>query len=102
MVTEFNDQRQFLPAREPRFGRTSFVSAAIGGFLNVTSLFTLNFAYFFLVLFFLVELVIIAVLHRIGGRARQVGVGLAVTLLSALAVIVLMLCTVWLRDHWLR
>ncbi|WP_330182146.1 hypothetical protein OHB26_38460 [Nocardia sp. NBC_01503] len=98
-MTAFNGP---VPGHTPRFGRASFISAAIGGFLNVTSLFSLGFAYFFLGLFFLVELAVIAVLYGTGGRARQVGVGLAVTFLSTLAIIVLMLCTVWLRDHWIR
>ncbi|MFB7724428.1 hypothetical protein [Nocardia sp. NPDC056100] len=100
-MTEFDDRQPIHPARAPLFGRASFVSAAIGGFLNVTSLFTLGFANFFLVLFFLVELLVVAVLYGIGGRPRQVAVGLAVTFLSALAFIGLLLGTVWFREHLL-
>ncbi|WP_297628210.1 hypothetical protein [Nocardia sp.] len=100
-MTALNNE-QNLRTRGPWFGRASFISAAVGGFLNVTSLFTLGFAYFFLALFFLIELIVIAALCLAGGRSRQIGTGLAITFLSALTLIVLMLCLTWVRENLLR
>ncbi|GAB0102534.1 hypothetical protein JMUB6875_15020 [Nocardia sp. JMUB6875] len=84
------------------FGEMSFLFAGVGGFVNVTTLFTMAFGYFLLLLWYLAELVLIAILWAIGGRARQAGTGLAVTFVSVLAIALALMAATWFRDHLLR
>lgn len=88
--------------RDRWFGEMSFLFAAVGGFVNVTTLFTMGFGYFLLLLWYLAELVLIAALWAIGGRARQAGTGLAVTFVSVLAIVLVLMAATWIRQHLLR
>ncbi|MFD0000246.1 hypothetical protein [Nocardia sp. NPDC127526] len=78
--------------RGPWFGRQSFTWAAVGGFVNVVVPITLHLFFLFFVFLgpflYAVELLVVVVLWAIGGRARQAGTGIAISIAGALATLV--------------
>ncbi|GAB4587608.1 hypothetical protein Ntsu_54400 [Nocardia sp. IFM 10818] len=78
--------------RGPWFGRQSFMWAAVGGFVNVVLPITLHLFFLFFLflgpLLYAVELLVVAVLWAIGGRARQAGTGIAISTAGALVTLV--------------
>ncbi|UFS99578.1 hypothetical protein [Nocardia huaxiensis] len=72
------------PTRGPWFGEISFLGAAVGICVNVLVTLLVPLLIVFVVALYLIELLAVPVLWAVGGQARQVGTGIAVSLLAAL------------------
>lgn len=73
--------------RESLFGVASFTATAVGMVVNAIPVLINPYLIFWLVIVYLVEALLAAVLIMSGGRARSVGVGIFISLLGVLAAV---------------
>ncbi|MFI6048162.1 hypothetical protein ACIA8C_41550 [Nocardia sp. NPDC051321] len=71
----------------PIFGVASFTATAVGMVVNAIPILINPYLIFWLVIVYLVETLLAAVLILSGGRARSLGVGIFISLLGVLAAV---------------
>lgn len=84
-MTPTEGTEQTTGRRESIFGVASFTATAVGMVVNAIPVLINPYLIFWLVIVYLIEAVLAAVLILSGGRARSMGVGIFISLLGVLA-----------------
>jgi hypothetical protein len=88
-----------LRGRGPWFGPSTFVSAVFAMFANIIPLTVLPLLAIYLTGLYALELVMSGLLCAIGGRSRQIGAGLMVSVMTTAALFGFAIVVTLVREH---